>query len=306
MSGSERDRPDGRRPLVTGGSKGPATLSSTGCGRWGRWDVTARTMSDGYEQPDRFIEAHTASAEGATAVATGIAEADGALDILVRIVGGASTPAGGFTVITDEQWLSELGRNFLGRPARSRAAPGDDRVRGVWWSTSPGSSESCTRTAHPRVRGSEGRASQVTTEVSPTNSRPGACASTRSAPAGSRPKPKSGSETGSPRATVSLETNPSRPSSTHSARVPVGRFAHTVEIADLVGSWSPTAPRRASALSTSSTAERSDRLSRHRSAPTGTGGWAVPRGWRGRRTSRSPRPCRPPAAGSSGPGPVRC
>ena len=63
-------------------------------------------------------------------MAARIAEAGGALDILVHVVGGASTPSGGFAVITDEQWIIELNLNFLGSGAAgSSSSPGDDRVR---------------------------------------------------------------------------------------------------------------------------------------------------------------------------------
>jgi NAD(P)-dependent dehydrogenase (short-subunit alcohol dehydrogenase family) len=122
MSGSDRDRLDGRRALVTGGSKGSGKavverLRGMGADVY----VTARTMPDGYEHPDRFIAADTSTAEGVDTVAARIAEAGGALDILVHVVGGASTPAGGFAVITDDQWLTELNLNLLGAVRLDRA-----------------------------------------------------------------------------------------------------------------------------------------------------------------------------------------
>lgn len=121
MSISDRDRLDGRRALVTGGSKGSGKavvdrLREMGADVY----VTARTMPDGYEHPDRFIEADILTAEGTDTVAARIAEA-GALDILVHVVGGASTPSGGFAVITDDQWLTELNLNFLGAVRLDRA-----------------------------------------------------------------------------------------------------------------------------------------------------------------------------------------
>jgi NAD(P)-dependent dehydrogenase (short-subunit alcohol dehydrogenase family) len=122
MSGSDRDRLDGRRALVTGGSKGSGKavverLREMGADVF----VTARTMPDGYERPDRFIEADTSTIEGVDTVAARIAEAGGALDILVHVVGGASTPPGGFAVITDDQWLVEVNLNFLGAVRLDRA-----------------------------------------------------------------------------------------------------------------------------------------------------------------------------------------
>ncbi|MEU7478402.1 SDR family oxidoreductase [Lentzea sp. NPDC042327] len=122
MSSSDRDRLDGRRALVTGGSKGSGKAVAERLREMGAdVFVTARTMPDGYEHPDRFIEADTTTVEGTDAVAARISETGGALDILVHVVGGASTPAGGFAVITDDQWLTELNLNFLGAVRLDRA-----------------------------------------------------------------------------------------------------------------------------------------------------------------------------------------
>ncbi|MFD3844071.1 oxidoreductase, partial [Streptomyces sp. NPDC058642] len=41
--------------------------------------------------------------------------------ILVHVVGGASTPSGGFAVITNDQWLTELNLNLLGAVRLDRA-----------------------------------------------------------------------------------------------------------------------------------------------------------------------------------------
>ncbi|GAA4795869.1 SDR family oxidoreductase [Actinomycetospora chlora] len=119
--GTDRDRLDGRRALVTGGSKGAGRAVVERLREMGA-DVytTARTMPDGYDRPDRFIAADTSTAAGTDAVAARIVE-DGPLDVLVHVVGGASTPPGGFAVITDEQWLVELNLNLLGAVRLDRA-----------------------------------------------------------------------------------------------------------------------------------------------------------------------------------------
>ncbi len=121
MAHEDRDRLDGRRALVTGGSKGTGKAVVERLRELGA-DVfaTARTMPEGYASPDRFVEADTATAEGSQVVADRLMEAGG-VDILVHVVGGASTPPGGFAVITDEQWMAELQLNLLGAVRLDRA-----------------------------------------------------------------------------------------------------------------------------------------------------------------------------------------
>jgi len=121
MAVSERDRLDGRRALVTGGSKGAGKATADRLRELGAdVYVTARSMPAGYALPDRFIEADTSTAEGAALVADRLLEVGG-VDILVHNVGGSSTPAGGFAVISDEQWQAELQLNLLGAVRLDRA-----------------------------------------------------------------------------------------------------------------------------------------------------------------------------------------
>ena len=58
MSNSERDRLDGRRALVTGGTKGSGRAVADRLRELGAdVYVSARSMPSGYEFPDRFIAA---------------------------------------------------------------------------------------------------------------------------------------------------------------------------------------------------------------------------------------------------------
>lgn len=121
MSDIDIDRLDGRRALVTGGTKGAGRAVAQRLRELGAdVFVTARTMPAGYEFPDRFVAADTSTSEGTDLVATRLIEAGG-VDILVHVVGGASTPPGGFAVITDEQWLIEIQLNLLGAVRLDRA-----------------------------------------------------------------------------------------------------------------------------------------------------------------------------------------
>ena len=121
MSYADRDRLDGRRTLVTGGTKGTGVAVAERLRELGAdVYVSARSMPEGYPYPDRFIAADTSTREGTDRVAAELTRAGGA-DIIVHVVGGSSTPAGGFEVIPDGQWITELQLNLLGAVRLDRA-----------------------------------------------------------------------------------------------------------------------------------------------------------------------------------------
>ena len=114
MSRRDRDRLDGRVTLVTGGTKGTGAavverLRELGADVY----VSARSMPDQYPYPDRFITADTSTKAGTDHVAAEMHKVGG-VDIVVHVVGGSSTPAGGFEAVPEEQWITELQLNFLG------------------------------------------------------------------------------------------------------------------------------------------------------------------------------------------------
>ncbi|MCX2480771.1 SDR family oxidoreductase [Pedobacter sp. MC2016-15] len=104
----------GRIALVTGGTKGAGKaiaerLKSAGA----TVVITARNKS---EQPDPdlyFISADLSKADDAQKVISEVLSTFGRLDILVNNLGASSTPAGGFSVLNDEDWISTLQANLL-------------------------------------------------------------------------------------------------------------------------------------------------------------------------------------------------
>lgn len=103
----------GRRALVTGSSQGTGAaiarrLAGDGAEVW----TCARTAPAPDMDPDRFIRADLTTVAGTTAVAERV-EAAGGVDILVHVVGGSGSPAGGFAAIGDDHWDQELRRNLL-------------------------------------------------------------------------------------------------------------------------------------------------------------------------------------------------
>jgi NAD(P)-dependent dehydrogenase (short-subunit alcohol dehydrogenase family) len=110
-----------RRALVTGGTQGTGAavvdlLRSDGIDVW----ATARSLPDGHVLEDRFVAADLSTPAGTTAVAEAMA-AVGGVDVIVHVVGGSSTPAGGFRVIGDDHWEHELQVNLLAAVRLDRA-----------------------------------------------------------------------------------------------------------------------------------------------------------------------------------------
>ncbi len=105
---------DGRRALVTGGTQGigaavVARLREAGA----RVLVTARTRPAELADPDLFVAADLATADGCAIVADAVRDRLVGVDIMVHVVGGSSAPAGGFAVLDDVQWHRALDQNLF-------------------------------------------------------------------------------------------------------------------------------------------------------------------------------------------------
>jgi len=105
---------DGKRALVTGGSRGigqaiAARLREAGA----RVLITARQPPSGLEDVNLFVATDITTAEGCATVAQAVRERLGGIDILVHVVGGSSAPAGGFAMLDDGEWHHALDLNLL-------------------------------------------------------------------------------------------------------------------------------------------------------------------------------------------------
>jgi hypothetical protein len=112
----------GRRALVTGGTQGIGLAVVTRFREEGvRVLTTARTTPADRPDPDLFVAADVATAEGCAIVADAVHEQLGGVDIIVHVVGGSSAPAGGFAVLDDEQWHRALNQNLFSAVRLDRA-----------------------------------------------------------------------------------------------------------------------------------------------------------------------------------------
>jgi len=105
---------DGKRALVTGGSRGigqaiAARLREAGA----RVLITARQPPSGLEDVNLFVATDITTAEGCATVAQAVRERLGGIDILVHVVGGSSAPAGGFAMLDDGEWHRALDLNLF-------------------------------------------------------------------------------------------------------------------------------------------------------------------------------------------------
>lgn len=110
---SDRLELEGRRVLVTGGTKGVgeavvARLREAGA----RILTTARARPEGFPE-EMFVAVDLTTTEGCATVAETLRKRLGGVDIIVHVVGGSSAPAGGFAALDDEEWHKEFALNLF-------------------------------------------------------------------------------------------------------------------------------------------------------------------------------------------------
>lgn len=103
----------GLRALVTGGTKGVGKAVVAHLCRAGANVVTtARSRPDDLAE-GWFIGADITTAEGCKTIVDAVLERLGGVDIIVHVVGGSSAPAGGFSVLDDDEWNKALSLNLF-------------------------------------------------------------------------------------------------------------------------------------------------------------------------------------------------
>jgi NAD(P)-dependent dehydrogenase (short-subunit alcohol dehydrogenase family) len=105
---------EGRRALVTGGTKGIGGAVAARLREAGATVLaTARRRPDDLAWQDLFVAADITTAEGCATIADAVMEQLGGVDIMVHVVGGSSAPAGGFAVLDDGEWHRALDLNLF-------------------------------------------------------------------------------------------------------------------------------------------------------------------------------------------------
>lgn len=124
MENQENNRLElaGKIAFVTGGTKGIGkAIADQLAANGAKVIVTARNPLPEAESTHHFIAADLSKAEDAVKVVNEIISKFGKIDILINNLGGTSSPAGGFSVMTDENWHNDLQLNLLSSVRLDRA-----------------------------------------------------------------------------------------------------------------------------------------------------------------------------------------
>lgn len=104
---------EGKRVLITSGTKGAGAATVALFRQLG-----ARVLTCARHQTDAavdalFVTADLSTASGCAVLATAVQEQLGGVDIIVHMLGGSSSPAGGFAALSDALWQQELDLNLF-------------------------------------------------------------------------------------------------------------------------------------------------------------------------------------------------
>jgi NAD(P)-dependent dehydrogenase (short-subunit alcohol dehydrogenase family) len=104
---------EGKRALITSGTRGAGAATVALFRDLGaKVLTTARTTPDAF--PDElFFAADLTTAEGCSALASAVKARLGGVDIIVHMLGGSTSPAGGFAALGDAEWNKELDLNLM-------------------------------------------------------------------------------------------------------------------------------------------------------------------------------------------------
>ncbi|MFJ5539020.1 SDR family oxidoreductase [Vreelandella titanicae] len=104
---------NGRRVLITGGSKGVGAAAVALFREEGAQVLTTARTHPADLPDELFVTADLTTAEGCATVADAVNERLGGVDIIVHVLGGSSAPGGGFAALGEEEWQRELDINLF-------------------------------------------------------------------------------------------------------------------------------------------------------------------------------------------------
>lgn len=103
----------GKRALVTSGTRGAGAATVALLADLGATVLTVARSTPETMPPAIFVAADLTTAEGCARVADAVQDSLGGVDIVVHMLGGSSSPAGGFAALGDAEWAAELDHNLM-------------------------------------------------------------------------------------------------------------------------------------------------------------------------------------------------
>lgn len=103
---------EGKRVLVTSGTKGAGAATVALFLASGAQVITCARHPPDIASEAQFVAADLTTLDGCIALATAVQEWSGGVDIVVHMLGGSSSPAGGYVVLSDDIWQQELALNL--------------------------------------------------------------------------------------------------------------------------------------------------------------------------------------------------
>ncbi|QNH05228.1 SDR family oxidoreductase [Pseudomonas sp. B11D7D] len=99
--------------LVTGGTKGVGRAVVNRFIAEGAKVLTSARQANQDLPDELFVQADLSTREGCDALVEGARKRLDKVDIIIHVLGGSSAPAGGFSVLDDDQWQREFDLNLL-------------------------------------------------------------------------------------------------------------------------------------------------------------------------------------------------
>lgn len=112
---------EGRRALVTGGTKGIGAAVVAQLTEAGAAVLTAARSSPAHAGEYAFVAADVSTPAGCAAIADAVGERFNGVDIVVHVAGGSSAPAGGFSVLDEDEWEKAMAINLYSAVRLDRA-----------------------------------------------------------------------------------------------------------------------------------------------------------------------------------------
>lgn len=103
----------GKVALVTGGTKGIGRAIADGLAASGATVIVSARSVPAEDFPYHFIAADLTKSADNESLAAQITANFGRIDVLINNVGGTSAPAGGYSVLTEQDWENDLQLNLL-------------------------------------------------------------------------------------------------------------------------------------------------------------------------------------------------